>query len=166
MNAEAASRYVGSGPVLFLDLAGTVAIGPDATSDEFNIPQSCGYALKRIVDSVPSLAVIVTSEDCFNPRTLTRLGTFLSKFGVPRTAIVGTTPAIEPQQNAPAPKKGDEIRAWLTRHAAVRSHVTLDDAYVAYGAGPGFPRVVYVDPATGLTEKDANEAVRILKTYN
>jgi len=165
MNAKSQLPCIGNSPVLFLDLDGVMSVGPEAKSDSFCVTHSCATALKRIVEQVPGLAVVVTDENRADASKMSRLTSFLRSFGVPSEVIADVTPQVEAAPDAPAPQRADEIRAWLSKHSEVRSHVTLDDNYVAYASGAGFSRVLYVDPAVGLDDRIAAEAVRILHAY-
>lgn len=75
-----------------------------------------------------------------------------------RPRILGCTPVIG--DDAPH-ARGREIRGWLGAHARDERWLALDDDREGF-AGPDHERVVFTDPAEGLTAHDAARLCRLL----
>lgn len=73
--------------------------------------------------------------------------------------ILGCTPVIE--DDGPY-LRGREIRAWLCAHALEDPWLALDDDRDNF-AGPDHGRVVFTDPAIGLSPLDAARLGRLLR---
>jgi len=149
--------YEGSGPILFLDLKGTMSIGPDSEKEFFVGTHTCFLALATLLKNVPGLAIVITSDARFDRRTVSRFGSFLREYGMPRSVVAGVTPSV---RNG---RRGDEIAAWIAQHPKVTRHVVIDDSNVSSSVGAKLGPVIYVVSTVGLDSPAAAEAATILR---
>ena len=128
--------------------------------------------LKRILDSVPDVRIVV--ESSWKVNGLDELRLMWAERGLPGS-LYDITPTFFCEElltvNLSDPDgirkveglgKGKEIRAWLRRHAGPDCrYVILDD--MAEFDGELQEHAVRIDPWVGVTESVAMEAVKFLK---
>lgn len=154
--------------VLFLDVDGVLNAWhlPDGESHEGHPihTQKVGR-LQRILDETG--AKVVLSSAWRHSHTLEEMDALLTARGW-RGELVGSTPDVWVQDASGLwtasmdadIRRGAEIRQWLEDHPEVTSYVILDDTDDMLPEQE--ERFVRTNPALGLTEADADEAIRIL----
>lgn len=143
--------------IIFLDIDGVLV----SHGNDYH-PQ-CIVQLNRVTDTTQAVIVVSSSRRIDG---LESMQTLLRRWGVTGN-IVGITPDLSYQAEGGiyvAGNRGDEIRAWLREFVPrnrCTSFVILDDD----GSGlDGFEvALVQTDYDTGLTKKDADRAIEILK---
>eukprot|EP00471_Norrisiella_sphaerica_P002034 CAMPEP_0184485782 /NCGR_PEP_ID=MMETSP0113_2-20130426/7375_1 /TAXON_ID=91329 /ORGANISM="Norrisiella sphaerica, Strain BC52" /LENGTH=129 /DNA_ID=CAMNT_0026867393 /DNA_START=183 /DNA_END=568 /DNA_ORIENTATION=- len=90
----------------------------------------------------------------------------LSRFGIKPKSILGITPGRGHIRRDVADiiyeSRSHEILAWLAMHPYPKSFVILDDREYA-GLGVLKSRFVHTSSSVGITDRDAQEALKILR---
>jgi hypothetical protein len=146
--------------IIFLDIDGVLINRQSLLSCEYleRADKPCVDALNRIVASTGAL--IVVSSDWRQGRTVAELQGILAEWGVKAT-VVGTTPV--PGEWLVSTSRGDEIEAWMNTFGreSIASFVIPDDNADMNGLSPFLVKTEF-EP--GLTESDADHAIKILKS--
>ena len=144
MNAEDATRRV-----VFLDIDGVLA--PIRRWDRYGeLEPACIEVLNEIVAS--ARADVVISSTWRHGRTIAELQAMLEAKGF-TGRVVDKTPI-----GAPGAERGDEIAAWLAKHA-MGGYVIIDDHV---DMGELRSHLVLTHPARGLQPADAPPAIAML----
>ena len=163
------------GKVLFLDIDGVLNTGWWYTQMDRTTPKDkYGYAfdprsvanLKKIVDETGADIVISSSWKSFG---LSELEDMWQDRGLPGK-LIGITPnsvSDEMLLNADLDHmelfsiRGMEIKEWLDKHGKKVSHYVIIDDMDNFLLDQKF-HFVQTDPEVGITEEDANIAIKIL----
>jgi hypothetical protein len=144
VNAEDATRRV-----VFLDIDGVLA--PIRRWDRYgDLEPACIEVLNEIVAS--ARADVVISSTWRHGRTIAELQAMLETKGF-TGRVVDKTPI-----GAPGAERGDEIAAWLAKHA-MGGYVIIDDHV---DMGELRTELVLTHPSRGLQPADAPRAIEIL----
>lgn len=130
--------------VIFLDVDGVLN---RAFPRQTPIRPECVARLRRIIDATGARICLSSSW-----RHLEDWEELLFKAGVPRV-FCGQTPYMNGT-------RGLEIEAWIDEHGTPESFVILDDYVLDMGKMSEY--AVETNSGVGLTEADADEAIRVL----
>ena len=151
--------------VIFLDIDGVMNNNPFIVKTQHEegfqaymskFDPGCVKNLNRILDAVPDAKIVVSSSWRLHYKTNSSLRRLLMENGIDAGRFVGVTPkrGVHPEA------RGNEIELWLREHDIVESLVILDDdSDMAHL----LPRLVQTDIESGLTEKDADKAIQMLR---
>ena len=148
--------------VLFLDIDGV--LNTTRTATHIRLDEERVLRLKRVLDQTGASIVLSTFWRNFDHY----IAYILSRHGI-KERIIGTTPGAEHRSKnserssadeAEYASRAHEIHAWLREHP-VSSYVILDDRQTA-SDDELKQRFVHTKTALGLTDADADEAIRIL----
>ena len=146
--------------VLFLDIDGVLNTTRSAT--HIRLDEERVLRLKRVLDQTGAYIVLSTFWRNFDDY----IAYILSRYGV-KERVIGATPGAthhskkserSSADEAEYASRASEIHAWLREHP-VSSYVILDDRLTA---SLSKERFVHTKTALGLTDADADEAIRIL----
>jgi HAD domain in Swiss Army Knife RNA repair proteins len=138
--------------VVFLNIDGVLA--PIRRWDRYgDLEPACIEVLNEIVAS--ARADVVVSSIWRHGKTVAELQVMLEAGGV-TGRVVDKTPT------APGANRGEEIAAWLAKHA-VGGYVIIDDHIVM---GELRTELVLTHPGHGLQPADASRAIEILMRAN
>lgn len=151
--------------IVFLDIDG-VMNAPDARDDDplpLAFRRSAVLALNRIVREADARIVISSTwriSTHAGDISLDGWGWLLKSHGVmPATGrVVGVTRMDEPSRGGERDTRAKQIRDWLILNPRVERAVVLDDDDGDYAPTP----FIRVNPATGLTDADATQALSLL----
>jgi trehalose-6-phosphatase len=136
--------------IVFLDFDGPII--PQMSHDD-NHPMdawpSCIAALNRITDTTDAKIVVSST---WRAGGLSEMRNLLSKWGA-NAEVIGLTPVLLNET------RGKEIAEYLKAHPETESFVILDDDD---DMDESLPFLVITPFATGLTEKHADRAIKIL----
>lgn len=144
--------------VVFLDLDGVANGHARNAAGVCGIDPACAARLNRILAASHDTLVVLSSAWRYmvlgGAMTLKGFECLLQTHGVrAHCKLAGTTVADEV-----IPGRGDQILDWIRRHPGVTDWVVLDDLAIPEVG----ERLVRTDGRVGLTDADADRAVRIL----
>lgn len=135
--------------IIFLDIDGVICT---RRTRYRRMDKECMGYLKRIVDE--SGASIVISSAWKYSHTLKQFKSMLGRFKIRR--VIGTTPNLDGEWI-----RGKEIEKWISNNYIPKSFVILDDDT---DMEPFMDKLVQTDCELGLTDKDADKAISMLKS--
>ena len=145
--------------LIFLDVDGVLNGHEQHPNGYCGIKTECVYQLNRIIAETGAVLVI-SSAWRYMLRTAMSVDGFcymLMTYGLIRDAhIEGVTPWDEDIEG-----RGRQIRAWMNEYGDGRRYVVLDD--MDLGITEERHPFIQTDGLVGLTEKDADAAIAILK---
>ena len=134
--------------IIFLDIDGVICTRKTRYR---SLDEECVTILKRITDDTD--AAIVISSSWKYSHKLNQFQDMLGKFGISR--VIGVTPNLDGDW-----VRGQEIEKWIKENPSTKSFVILDDDS---DMEPLMERLVQTDCEFGLTDKDADKAIDMLK---
>lgn len=147
--------------IIFLDIDGVLNNDPFVQATNETICPENVQEFNRIVSATKAAIVLSSSWRLMIGRTdefctLSHMERYLRKRGI-RGRIIDTTPVLVGQKKL----RGQEIKQWLRQHPEVGNYVILDDV-----TDPFMPsqHTVATDSMAGLTAKDADKAIQLLRS--
>ena len=139
--------------VVFLDFDGVLTRTDEPRSHHY-LSNTCMKNLNLIIDKIRNTKIVL-STDWRKYNSLSELRKILVRAGLKYPSnVIDTTPLIKYEI------RGNEIEQWLSKNDDVDSFVILDDHD---DMGKYMNRLILTDPNYGLTQKDALEALSILR---
>jgi len=149
--------------ILFLDIDGVLNGHEYNTDAESNtIKHECVKHLNRILAETQCELVISSAWRYMihgGAMTLQGFGYMLRTHGVKNVKIVGITEKDTQMENPT--ERGLLIQQWLSKNK-VDQYAIVDDMQLGFDGMP----FVKTDEKTGLTEKDADQLIRILSKFD
>jgi len=146
-------------PVVFLDVDGVLNNDGDPPRDTRPLNVYCMKQFGRLMRSCPEAEIVLSSTWRLDRRLVTKLLTALEKeAGVDIARCVDQTPHYRPRRivTTEGHHRPQEITAWLRKHPEVKRWVVLDDLKLKV------ENAIWIDPGTGLTEKNIDEAIMMI----
>lgn len=139
--------------VIFLDVDGVLNSmqTPAWMGDDWDLPLAKHICHLHRVVAETGAVIVVSSSWREYPYAMRKLELALKVFELP---IYDVTPVIDLDRPA-------EIRAWLQAHPQVDRYVILDDETFSFQEEE-LENFVFVPAYTGLTSKEADQAIAIL----
>jgi hypothetical protein len=151
-------------PIIFLDVDGVLIAYPEGEPTTSVFTPRCVKAVRMILTAVPPARVVLSSTWRL-PNHVNRLHEQWLEHGFPLSHAIDGTPDLRNDPSVPRRhQRGLEIKSWLDANPRVTRWVVLDDDRMAIEEVLPNERCVFTSPARGLSDEDAEKAVRILNS--
>lgn len=157
---------VGSGALRFPDLLlfdvdGVGCAYPNGGGHAKEFTQICALQLRRIWEETRGrVMVVIISRRRNTPEMFDELKKMMIDGGVP-FQIAGCIPDFSERQDVPSySRRAHEVQAFLQQWQGFYNTVAgVDDEIFGYEDVPELPKFFHPDPATGITEKIADDII-------